>query len=238
MKLRTIATAAVALPLTLAILAIAPAPEAGCYVVDIGDPEDVTDDVEVCHADGYFTAHENRIGNLHNGGHGDAPSWDDTVPTDSYQAGAGGGTFFSSTVGETGAEQMHAIFEGEFTGDIDSIGVEQFFIAPVDHYFWEVIDVAVSIQVDGAEVAGTDDIELQVIETADGVGKMQFAVSGLYDRRPSLQGSDEPHVVRIEMAGALRPWDEGVFVYDAAEVPSRVVFNGGEMIQRWAKLPA
>lgn len=237
MKLRT-RTALIVLPLALATAALAPATDAACYVVDAGDPADAADDVAVCHADGYFTAHDNGIGNLHNVGHGAPPSWDDSVPTDSYQAGAGGGTAFSATASSAGADQLRAVFEGEFTGDIDSIGVEQYVISPVDHYFWEVIDVAVSIQVDGVEVAGTDDIELRVVETADGVGMMQFVATGLYAGQPALQGSDEPHVVRIEMAGALRPWDEGVFVYDAAEVPSRVVFNGGDLVGRWSKLPA
>lgn len=229
MKIRSFVAAIAAFPLAASMLAIAPPPEAPCYVLDARDPATADDDVKACRAQGYIHGNETRIGNVAATGHDDFPSWDATAPTTSYQAG-GGAMYVGASIMDQAPSPMDpsmaATYEGEFTGQLDSVAVTQYLISPVDHYVYGDYYFRVRVEVDGENVYESDFIEGDVTtfeETGDGIGRFQVAVTGLYNALPHLR-SDGEHDIRITI-NPFVPGDEAIFVYDAVEVPSNVIFN-------------
>lgn len=206
-------------------------PDAGtdCRLIRGADTvDDETDDVEVCRQDVWFHATDTKAGNL--GGATGFPAWDTTPPDTSVTGGAGGGSFATSALHQTGSphdENVAMVAEGGFTGVIDTLAVELYLFPPAGMAQSETtFRVDAQLTVDGQAVANIADLTVPMETAGDAVQRIRFAwtkLAGIIE----LWGLelDGDHDVRISVHGTGIATNGALFVYDTTEVPAGLVFN-------------
>lgn len=210
---------------TAALGADAPA---SCRLIAGADTTDTADDVEVCRLDTWVHRAETPAGNLGEVT-GTYPSWDTTEPTASYQSGAGGGALGSSVTDVVlGGEPVHgAHWEGTFTGNIDNLAVSVYAIMPnpaagLGH------GLRPFLEIDGMSMwAPEDPVDVATIPVSDGLALVTFAFTNVH-KAMETSGLEVGPDVTHDIALTVSPWywgDDGAYVWDAAEVPSGIIFN-------------
>jgi len=178
----------------------------------------------------YFTPAETKAGNLGAFGVGALPSWDTTEPA-SVATGAGGGYLGNPAAeivfGDLTAESGPT-FEGTFTGALDSLAVDLYaFVNPTDVRQ----GIRVDVTIDGEMVHRDGEaFDVPLRPGGQAAKQLNFAITGIADVMEYWKmdnGPDTEHTIRI----AIVPFyfgDEALYVYNAAEAPSGIIFNASE----------
>lgn len=189
-------------------------------------PIDPTDDVSVCRQDVWFHQSDSKVGNLADG----FATFNTTKPTASFTTGAGAG-FVANEFTQYAFNQddpTHtAWFEGTYTGNIDNLAAEVYLFTPaaagVTQYGF-----LTTLNVDGNMLYQSDFVAGDAANLSSGgqaASKFQFAFTNVYEvLEANGMNGDGPHSVQL----GISPYfigDDSVYVYDAAEVPSGMIFN-------------
>ncbi|MGH2693145.1 MAG: hypothetical protein ACRDHM_11720 [Actinomycetota bacterium] len=224
--------------LVLAVLALlvvaggsALADPGDCRLIRGAATPDPADDVEVCRQDVWFHQAETKVGNLGATGETGFPSWNTTKPAASYQSGAGGGYIATNASATTGDDDGsdRGVFEGTFTGNIDNIAATVYLFVPGRQGAGGTHAMHLQLEVDGQLLYESSAAErVNTGPDGDVVYRVDFAFVDAFsalEQNGIAVGPGVQHQIRV----GLRPWftvnDTGVYVYDAAEVPSGLVFN-------------
>lgn len=205
-----------------------------CHLVRGADTADVADDVSVCQEDVWIHQADTKAGNLPAFAEpaGAFPSWDTNAPTESVQAGAGGGFLaaapYNQNVDRTDPKAAPT-FRGTFTGPLDNMGVTLYLFAP-GRQIDPTQAVHLTLNIDGEMVYQTggeaDRTPLQ--PAGDAVLKTDFAFTNIYNamERAGLDTSPEAvHDVELIVSQWFSVNDNAVYVYDTTEVPAGIQFN-------------
>ena len=204
----------------------AAAADGDCRLIRGADTADTADDVQVCRQDTWVHRATHPVGNL--GEVTGFPSWDTTKPTASYQSGAGGGAFGSSVtdIQLSGDAHHGAHWEGSFTGPVDNMAVSLYFIMPSGTLGSH--GLTPYLEIDGIQIwAGGAEVDTMVTQVSDGVAVAQFAFVDVYAAMTAA-GLDTAPDAEHDITLTMSPFyfgDDGAYVWDAAEVPSGIVFN-------------
>ena len=195
-------------------------------------PTDTTDDVTVCTQDVWFHQAQTKLGNLSGSDFGadTIPSWDTTAPTASYQSGAGAGyaTLRIVQIANGDNSGYEPTFQGAFTGPVDTLGVTAYLTCPLYQATGTDWPLLVRLTIDDQAVFDHMDAYTDVPIQGSDIGKVQFAITNVYAAMQA-NGVDlsatAQHTVKIEFLQNF--WGDGhtVVFYDAAEVPSGMIFN-------------
>ena len=197
-----------------------------CRLIRGAATPETDDDVEVCRQDTWVHRATHPVGNI-----GEAtgyPRWDTTKPTASYQAGAGGGALGTSVTDIllTGDPHHGAHWEGSFTGPIDNLAISVYLIMP--NGALGVHGLTPYLEIDGVEIyPGSEVVDPAVTVVSDGVALAQFAFVDVYAAMAAF-GLDVAPDAEHDVAITMSPFyfgDDGAYVWDAAEVPSGIIFN-------------
>ena len=190
-------------------------------------PEDPADDVEVCPQEVWF--HGPKAGNLAAAGQAELPTWDTTKPATPTTSGGGSayaGNSLTEIVMEPYGKESGPVFVGQFTGNIDNLAVEMFLSAP-----WTLDNaeypVRTRLEIDGVEIyadAEGSDVPAPAVGTT--TRKIRFAFRDIHDllELEGVAGADKTHTVKLSVLPFYFVTD-AVFLYDASDVPSGMVFN-------------
>lgn len=212
-----------------------PLPE-GCRLIRGAEtPEDLTDDVSVCRQDVWFHQASTKAGNLAAFGQDDFPSWDGDEPTGSYTTGSGGGYLGTSAFHQT-AEAWDprgtATFEGTFTGHLDTLAVTMYLFPPAKMVEEQQTGGPVPFPTDfrlllDGEWLWETSGDVNMVTDGQAVKRIDFALTNIYEGIESngVTPTDGEHTLRLSVHGTGLATAGAVFVYDAAEVPSGMVFN-------------
>lgn len=201
-----------------------------CRVISgLDTPDDPSDDVSVCRQDVWFHKADPPVGNAAAYGAGAFPSWNASAPTDSVTSGAGGGYVGTSTFHQTGSPwdpQGTVVFEGTFTGDIDTLGVTLFLVVP-GKTADATLPTNIQLLVDGESVFEADDKSVVLSAGGQVAKKIDFALTNIYAllKDLNLAGPGRDHALRLSVVGTGLATGGGLWVYDTSEVPSGMVFN-------------
>lgn len=175
----------------------------------------------------YFHQAETKAGNVGALGQGSLPSWNTTAPA-SVTTGAGGGYLGNIAteiaLGDHTAESGPT-FIGPFTGPIDTMAVDLYaFANPQDLKQ----GLRVDMQIDGELVhQDADAFDVPFKPGGQAARQLNFAITGI-DAVMQAYGMDtsvtKEHTVRINVV-PFYVGDDAVYVYDAAEAPSGILFN-------------
>lgn len=175
----------------------------------------------------YFHQAETKVGNLGALGQGSLPSWNTTAPA-SVTTGSGGGYLGNIAseiaLGDRTAESGPT-FVGSFTGPIDTVAVDLYaFANPID----AKQGLRVQILVDGQLVhEDADPFDVPLRPGGQAARQLNFAVTGINAVMQSYgmdTSAEKEHTVRINVV-PYYVGDDAVYVYDAAEAPSGILFN-------------
>ena len=223
---RRIAPLAAVLAAVAAFAVPATAAAGDCRLIRGADTADTADDVQVCQQDTWVHRATHPVGNV--GEVSGFPSWDTTKPTASYQAGAGGGALGSSVtdIPLSGDAHHGAHWEGSFTGPIDNMAVSVYFIMPSGTLGSH--GLTPYLEIDGEAIwPGGGQVDTLVTPVSDGVAVAQFAFVDMYAAMAAV-GLDTAPDAEHDITLTMSPFyfgDDGAYVWDAAEVPSGIVFN-------------
>jgi hypothetical protein len=219
----------VALSAMLAVLAVssvAGAAPGDCRLIrGATTPEDPTDDVSACETQTYFHRSAAGLANLN-----PVPGFDGTAPTatDSAPYAAVLGRLVS-----TGPE-VRPTFQGTFTGNIDTLRVDQFVTIPVYQAASGTYPLIFELSIDGnplvleSPAAGSEQDVPLVATGEEGIYKMTFAIKNLYQvmlTNGIELGDEVQHTIRLSMAGLYYGDTNGVYWFDSASRPSGIYFN-------------
>lgn len=150
------------------------------------------------------------------------PSWDTTAPAESVQQGAGCG-FYDNLVGHIqGIRVAAAVWEGTFTGNLDTLTVEAHRLLPVAGATLPN-RVQVDLLVDGE--ARLTNVPATVVHTASSTGAStmtKISVSGLGYLTEDGDG-EQSRTVRVVLSSANET--QSIWVFDTTEVPAGITFN-------------
>jgi hypothetical protein len=189
----------------------------------------------------YFHQADTKVGNLGALGYGTLPSWNTTAPA-SVTTGSGGGYLGNIAseiaLGDHTAESGPT-FEGAFTGPIDTLAVDLYaFANPAD----AKQGLRVQVLVDGEMVHEDGDaFDVPLKAGGQAAKQLNFAITGI-DAVMKSYGMDtsaeREHTVRINIV-PFYVGDDAVYVYDAAEAPSGIIFNAtAEKLGSYVVVPA
>lgn len=227
------------LAVLLAMLVAAPAfahepapPGGGCRLIRGADTvDDPTDDVSVCREDVWFHKASTRVANLAGTGHDTVPSWNTTKPASPVAESAGihvNAAVYDVLVAQDATGR--AIFKGSFTGPLDTLAFQMYLRAPVQEAEgggWPAVAV---LKVDGEVLHDNFDtaaIDIPLKEDHE-FRRMDGVFVNLYKTMADMGLDLSPtkvHDVQVEFV----PWYFGdtptAMFFDAAEVPSGLIFN-------------
>jgi hypothetical protein len=184
---------------------------------------------------------------LHRGdaalGNAATPSWSTEKPTASVAAGAGG-AYVSARAVDLFVPRNRAArptFAGAFTGRLDTLAVTLYAVAPTADAVWNELRVVTRLTVDDAVVYDEPStvVEVPFAPGANRVGTVRFAFTGIAQALEVLDKGNAPdtaHAVTLEVIPRLYT-DDAVVLYDAAEVPSGIVFNE-QALDRFVRIDA
>lgn len=217
--MRAVAAATLVLPLALASLAVVD-PAEDCRLVDVaGTPEDPTDDIELCRTPTWFHGPDEKVANLQSAGLATGPVFDDQPPA-SVESGSGSGMLSDSELGQDGT----VTFTGEYAGNIDNLAVTLYAFNFTSDTAFPNHAAIISLDIDGETIYQTtvDWDEVTIIPEGDLLKRITFAFPNLLDS--VSVDSAEPHTVEVSIA-SLGGTDDSIYVWDAAEAPSGLIFN-------------
>jgi hypothetical protein len=200
-----------------------------CRVIQGADTPDPADDVSVCRQDVWFHNAETPAGNLAAFGAAAFPSWNATKPTGSYMSGAGGAYVATSAFHQSNAPwdpQGTPVFEGTFTGDIDTLAATFYMFVP-GKAAEATLPTNIQLIVDEQLIYEADDNSIRLSAAGEIAKKIDFALTNIHVLMSELglAGAGTQHAIRLSVVGTGLATGAAVFVYDAAEVPSGMVFN-------------
>ncbi|HEV3475450.1 MAG TPA: hypothetical protein VG602_08795 [Actinomycetota bacterium] len=208
------------------------AQEASCRLIRGADTPDITtDDVQVCRQDTWFHAGAVKLGNAA-AQTGTFPTFNTTKPAGSAATGNGGGYFASSALHQGGSAfdpAGTATFDGKFTGDFDNLAVTMYLFNPVeDAQSLPTFAVNARLLVDGQNIFETGGAEVKRTPGGAAVRRIDFAAVDLYtalEQAGVPLGPDKEHQIRFQVMGTGLATEAALFVYDATEAPSGMIFN-------------
>ena len=158
---------------------------------------------------------------------GTAPTWDATAPTQSVQQGAGCGYFENAVGGYLGSNEttLDSIFEGSFTGNVDSVTVELHAIHASTSRATGPYILRANLFVDGVDVVDQDapQIEVTPIPSSTRLSEMlRFTVTGIGLKTEDGDGSQSRRF-RLVVRSVME--EQSAWVWDTTEVPSGLTFN-------------
>lgn len=223
---------------TIALASNAMAADGDCRLIrGATTPTDPTDDVSVCRKDTWFHQGDTKLGNLAGFGQGSFPSWNTTKPTTSAMGGAGGGYVTNSILHQgVGAQDPRgsAVFQGTYTGTLDNLAVDLYaFVAPI---FSNELNLALTIDGEAIYAAG---VEVTQQAGDNNNVKLKFAFTNVYKTLESFELPNEAttvHTIQLAVNGVYIINDPAVFVYDASEVPSGIIFNLDTGLNAYTKI--
>jgi hypothetical protein len=209
------------------------AQEASCRLIRGADTPDVTtDDVQVCRQNTWFHSGAVKLGNS-GAQTGTFPTFNSTPPAGSVATGNGGGYFASSSLHQGGSAfdpAGTATFDGTYTGDFDNIAVTMYLFNPAED-LQDIPTFAVNARllVDGQNIFETGGAEVKRTPGGQAVRRIDFAAVDLYtaleQADPPLTGPGKEHQIRFQVMGTGLATEAALFVYDATEAPSGMIFN-------------
>jgi hypothetical protein len=213
----------------LAVLAIstgAGAASGDCRLIrGAATPDDPTDDVRACELSTYFHRSGPGLANLNA-----VPGFNATAPTASDAAP------YAAVLGRlvSTSNQVRPTFQGTFTGNIDTLRVDQFVTIPVYQAAAGTYPLIFDLAIDGnvlineSPAAGSEQDVPLVATDEEGIFKMSFAVKNLHqvmETNGISTGDDVQHTVRLSMAGLYYGDTNGVYWFDSTTRPSGIYFN-------------
>ncbi|HEV3473998.1 MAG TPA: hypothetical protein VG602_01350 [Actinomycetota bacterium] len=224
LKLVLASSVAVMLPVSVAVAA-----NGDCRQIrGAATPDDPSDDVSVCRQDAWFhtTDLKTKVGNLAGFGAGIFPTWTNTKPGGTGSEAGAGVYATNSTFHQLVAPQDprgSAVFEGKYTGTLDNIAVTLYaFVPPIF-----TRDLNLELTIDGVQVFAGN----AVVKGADGgsgTQKLTFAFTNIYealDGAAKAGDASTEHTIKVAANGRYIVNDPAVFVYDAPQWPSGLIFN-------------
>ena len=169
---------------------------------------------------------------------GTFPSWDDTKPTASHPYGAGGAYVANNydlfTTGMVTGRQHdpagHFTMQGEFTGELDTMGVTLYAHLPAGAVCTD-FNLAFDLQIDGESILyqeqSSPSAGLMTTPVEDTLFSVHFAFTRLHEAMTLYgleTGPDVTHDIYLNAAN-FYACNEMVWVYDSAEAPAGIVFN-------------
>jgi hypothetical protein len=192
-------------------------------------PDDPSDDVSVCRQDNWIHTidPESKLGNVAGAMGGTYPTWTTTPPGNAAGAGAYvTNSTFHQAVGPQDPRGS-AVFEGTYTGTIDNIAVTLYaFVPPIF-----TRDLNLELTIDGEQIF----VGNAVVSGASGgnnTQKLTFAFTNIYnflDGAAKAGDASTKHTIKLAANGRYIVNDPAVFVYDAAEWPSGLIFNADSL---------
>ncbi|MDQ3991134.1 MAG: hypothetical protein M3245_02325 [Actinomycetota bacterium] len=188
---------------------------------------------EVCRVETWLHPVDAPVGNLGFLGRHTYPTWSTTPPATATSDGGGAISLSEDTVGfSQGGEPLNgAIFEGTFTGNIDTLGFRMHVWEPhratcPPFSCFATAPFELVVRVDGAVLyeSGQRYEQMPVKDRESERHRLDFAVTGLFERMMSselLVGRNVRHDVRVELVTA----SPTAYEYGATDVPSGVLFN-------------
>lgn len=189
----------------------------------------------------YFHQADTKFGNAGALGYGSLPSWNTTAPA-SVTTGSGGGylgNIASEIVLGDHTAESGPTFEGTFTGPVDTIAVDLYaFANPAD----AKQGLRVQILVDGEMVHEDGDaFDVPFKPGGQAARQLNFAVTGINGVMQAYgldTSAEKEHTVRVNVVPFF-VGDDAVYVYDAAEAPSGILFNAAaEKLSKYVVVPA
>lgn len=211
----------------LAVLVLstgASAANGDCRLIKGATTPDTADDVRVCEQATYFHRSAAGLANLNA-----VPSFNATAPTVSDAAA------YAALVGtQQASTQNRPTFQGTFTGNIDTIVVDQYLTIPIYQTLSGSYPINFNLTIDGTTVLNWSPVVGSEVDaplsatSEDGVYRMNFAIKNLYqamDENGLTLGDDVAHTVRIQMACVYWGDSNGVYWFDSTTRPSGLYFN-------------
>jgi hypothetical protein len=192
-------------------------------------PDDPSDDVSVCRQDTWIHTIDpkTKVGNLAGFGAGDFPTWTTTMPGNAAGTGA---YATNSTFHQASAPQDprgSAVFQGTYTGTIDNIAVTLYaFVPPIF-----TRDLNLELTIDGEQVFVGNSV-VSMAAGGNNTQKLTFAFTNIYnflDGAAKAGDASTRHTIKLAANGRYIVNDPAVFVYDAAEWPSGLIFNADSL---------
>jgi hypothetical protein len=189
-------------------------------------PDDPTDDVRVCEQATFFHRSGSGLANLNA-----VPSFNSTAPT------ASDAVAYATVLGRqlsTSDTRYRPTFQGTFTGNLDTLRVDEFLTSPVYQNVGGTYPLLFDLTIDGTVIvnenpAAGSEQEIPLNATSeDGIYKMSFAVKNLYQAMEvnGLNvGDSVQHTVRISMTALYYGDGNSVHWFDSATRPSGIYFN-------------
>lgn len=225
---------AMALTLALTLLAIPASAEDPCLDGD-GNLE-LTEEVN------WIKAPDHKLGNLAGTGAVDYPTWSDEEPATSVTGGAGGGTLQARAGNPLGTEynpEGSGHFEGTFSGCLDTIAIDLYFLNPAQAAVGGEIVTKSQLFIDGTPVfIDSSDPAHEFNVEADGdtgaLYKLRFAYTGIHKEMSTWPQDFEPldseHTITLTLFSQyVNPEQQAFYVYDTTEAPSSLSFNTYEL---------
>jgi hypothetical protein len=195
-----------------------------CRLIRGATTPDPADDVRVCEQQTYFHRTAAGLANFNA-----VPTFNATAPTASDAAA------YAALIGTIQASpQNRPTFQGNFTGNIDTIVVDQYLTIPVYQTLLGSYPINFNLIIDGTTVlnwapAAGSEVDAPLSATSEeGVYRMNFAIKNLYQAMDEIGmdlGDDVQHTVRIQMAAVYWGDSNGVYWFDSTTRPSGLYFN-------------
>ena len=189
----------------------------------------------------FFHQAATKLGNLAALGHDTFPSWNTTAPatvTGGNGAGYVGNMLTEIPLGDHTAESGPT-FVGAFSGPINTLAVDLFaFSNPGD----AAQGLRVQLTIDDIVVhQDADPFSVPLKPGGQAVRQLNFAVTGIHDVMEAnglSTAADSAHTIRINVV-PFYVGDDAMYVYDAAEAPSGMVFNpAADKLKRYVSVAA
>ena len=237
-------------PVSLILLALAGssalAANGDCRLIRGAATPDPADDVRVCRQDTWIHQAATKFGNapaygIPNGGT-EYPSWNTTAPTESVQAGAGGGYLslaaYSQNTDYTDPKGA-VTFRGSFTGNLDNIAAKLFLFSPARQAD-ATQAVSMRLTIDGTVIYQTADAadRTPLSPGGDAVLQTTFAFIDLYKAMGDAGlelGEAVTHSIELTIGNWFTVNDNALYVYDTTEVPAGLIFNLDSGLGAYAK---
>jgi hypothetical protein len=188
-------------------------------------PDDPSDDVSVCRQDSWIHAIDpkTKVGNLAGFGAGDFPTWTTTMPGNA----AGTGAYFTNSAFHqlVGPQDPRgsAVFQGPYKGTVDNIAVTLYaFVPPIFSR-----DLNLELTIDGEQVF-VGNFVVKMASGGNNTQKLTFAFTNIYnflDGGGKAGDASTEHTIKVAANGRFIVNDPAIFVYDAADWPSGLIFN-------------
>lgn len=178
-----------------------------------------------------------KAGNLAALGQDAYPSWNTTKPTQSVQAGAGGGYAGNMALVFNGGDDatLGATFVGEFDGCLDTMLVELYAFLPTNRTSTngslaeQELIAYITLTVGGVDLVYRSEVQTRTVANPTGTAtyRIRFAFKDLHAAMvgEGLATSGK-RSIRLNVTPRFVNTGNALFVYDTTEVPAGIVFNG------------